>query len=334
MAAFNEIFDKNYPRYSGKKEFQPKREEKENRRRVFPYSPEPGLEKAVNLAIALERPLLLQGEPGCGKTLLARAVAYEFGVRATGNGADWPFFQWNIKSTTVAQEGRYTFDALGKLRDVQLLGNKEVLGQDKYSELVADLRDPMSYIAMGALGRAYETETYRPVVLIDEIDKASIDFPNDLLSELEEQQFAIAETQKTVKAKLPPIVFVTSNSEQELPEAFLRRCIFYYLAFPDEERLKQIALLHFPDHRLDKLFDKAIATFLEVRQQGSRGNFGKKAGTSELLDWLRVLTGKSPKDASKEVEALLGDKAQLGVLLKTKADVERVWKQPERAEGS
>jgi len=321
-----EKFDKENPHFSGEEKFQPKSELKVGGRRVFPYSPEPGLEKAVNLAIALERPLLLQGEPGCGKTLLARAVAYEFGVRAKIGGDAWPFFQWNVKSTTVAQEGRYTFDALGKLRDVQLLGNKDVLSPYKFNKLAAELRDPMRYITMGPLGEAYEVEDYRPVVLIDEIDKASIDFPNDLLSELEEQRFAIAETQTTVVAKRPPIVFVTSNSEQELPEAFLRRCIYFYLEFPSEERLRTIARRHFPDHRLGNVFERAIETFVEVRNQGSQGSSGKKAGTSELLDWLRVLTAKSPHDAAEEVETVLGDKAQLGVMLKKKADVDRVLK--------
>jgi MoxR-like ATPase len=240
---------------------------------LYPYLPSPELVEAVNLTIFLEkRPLLIKGDPGSGKTRLAQAVAYEL---------DLPYEPWYIKSTSQARDGLYTYDAVGRLHDAQLAGRVE--GK------VSDVSDPSNYIDLGPLGRAFKNEE-RTVVLIDEIDKADIDFPNDLLLELDEQRFIIEETDEEVKARKPPIVFITSNDEKALPDAFLRRCLFIYIEFPSPSRLAEIVNAHFPGSS-SKLVDAAIDRFLELRQQMERekGKTGKKVSTSELLDWFAVL---------------------------------------------
>ena len=195
--------------YTGNPKYQPQQPTIDSEgRKLFPYLPDDDLVKAVNLAIALERPLLIQGEPGCGKTLLARAIAYEFGQKYLKKKDKYPYFRWNITSRSQAQEGRYTFDALGKLRDAQMvniLGDNYLNPEDK-EKLLERLRKEgcEDYINYGALGKAFQEKNYRPILLIDEIDKADIDFPNDLLSELEEPRFTIFETQKPVIAKKKP----------------------------------------------------------------------------------------------------------------------------------
>ncbi|MUG93171.1 AAA domain-containing protein [Scytonema sp. UIC 10036] len=237
---------------------------------LSPYLPSPELIKAVNLAIFLEkRPLLLKGEPGCGKTSLAQAVAYELGL---------PYEAWYIKSTTRARDGLYTYDAVGRLHDAQLAR----VGEASNSK-VGNLDN---YIKLGPLGRAFKNQQ-RTVVLIDEIDKADIDFPNDLLRELDEQQFTIEEKGEEVKANYPPIVFVTSNDEKDLPDAFLRRCLFYYIQFPYSQ-LDNIVKSHFPESS-SELVEAAVNRFTELRQKMEKGKAGKKVSTSELLDWFAVL---------------------------------------------
>ena len=237
---------------------------------IAPYIPAPELVNAVNLAIFLEkRPLLLKGEPGCGKTRLAEAVAYELGL---------PLVTWYIKSTSRARDGLYTYDAVKRLHDAQLVR----MGKESQSN-VDNLAD---YIDKGALGKAFENKR-RTVVLIDEIDKADIDFPNDLLRELDEQKFTIDETGELVAAKHPPIVFITSNDEKDLPDAFLRRCLFHYVKFP-EQQLFNIVKAHFSQSS-EKLIDAAVNRFMELRSQMEKGKAGKKASTSELLDWFAVL---------------------------------------------
>jgi MoxR-like ATPase len=240
---------------------------------LYPYLPSPELVEAVNLTIFLEkRPLLIKGDPGSGKTRLAQAVAYEL---------DLSYKPWYIKSTSQARDGLYTYDAVGRLHDAQLAGRVE--GK------VSDVSDPSNYIDLGPLGRAFKNEE-RTVVLIDEIDKADIDFPNDLLLELDEQRFIIEETGEEIKTHKPPIVFITSNDEKALPDAFLRRCLFIYIEFPSPSRLAEIVNAHFPGSS-SKLVDAAIDRFLELRQQMERekGKTGKKVSTSELLDWFAVL---------------------------------------------
>lgn len=254
---------------------------------IYPYLPSPELVDVVNLTIYLGRPLLLKGEPGCGKTQLALAVAYELGL---------DFETWYVKSTSRAKDGLYIYDTVGRLRDAQLAASGSLTIEEKKR-----FDDPSSYIRLGPLGRAF-INSKRTVVLIDEIDKADIDFPNDLLVELDEQLIKIEEVRKNgkemeVKAINPPIVFITSNDEKDLPDAFLRRCLFYYVRFPSYEQIVQIVKCRFPDIA-DELADKAVSRFIQLREtmQGETGKFSKNVSTSELLDWLKALQRDSIKD--------------------------------------
>ena len=219
------------------------------------------LRVAVNAAIALERPLLVKGEPGTGKTILAHEVA-------KGVGRD--LITWHIKSTTKAQQGLYEYDAVSRLRDGQL-GDERV-------------RDIANYIKPGKLWDAFEADS-APVLLIDEIDKADIEFPNDLLLELDRMEFFVYELRKTISAKQRPIVMITSNNEKELPDAFLRRCFFHYIRFPDRETMEKIVEVHFPGLKQD-LVQEALTVFFDVREVPG---LKKKPSTSELLDWLKLL---------------------------------------------
>src|SRR5580693_10628557 len=219
------------------------------------------LKIAVNAAIVLERPLLVKGEPGTGKTVLAEEVAKAIGA---------PLLTWHIKSTTKAQQGLYEYDAVSRLRDSQL-GDARV----------SDIRN---YIKRGKLWDAF-TAPERPVLLIDEIDKADIEFPNDLLLELDRMEFFVYETGETIKAAIRPIVMITSNNEKELPDAFLRRCFFHYIKFPDRETMQKIVDVHYPDIK-QKLVAEALNVFYQIRDVPG---LKKKPSTSELLDWLKLL---------------------------------------------
>jgi MoxR-like ATPase len=251
------------------------------------------LNMAVNAAVALERPLLVKGEPGTGKTLLAVEVAKSLGK---------PLFEWHIKSTTKAKHGLYEYDAVSRLRDSQL-------GEAR----VGDIRN---YIEKGPLWRAFECDS-PAVVLIDEIDKADIEFPNDLLQELDRMEFYVYETQETIRATHRPVVIITSNNEKELPDAFLRRCFFHYIRFPDNETMERIVHVHFPDIK-KKLLKEALEVFYSLREvTGIR----KKPSTSELLDWIKLLVVEDipPEairtDSSKAIPQLYG------ALLKNEQDV-------------
>jgi len=219
------------------------------------------LRVAVNAAIALERPLLVKGEPGTGKTVLAYEVA---------RALDAPLITWHIKSTTKAQQGLYEYDAVTRLRDSQL-GDERV-------------KDVRNYLRKGKMWEAFEAPK-RPVLLIDEIDKADIEFPNDLLQELDRMEFFVYETDETIKAKVRPVVLITSNNEKELPDAFLRRCFFHYIRFPDEETMSAIVDVHFPGIK-KKLVAEALRIFYDMRKVPG---LKKKPSTSELLDWLKLL---------------------------------------------
>jgi len=219
------------------------------------------LRVAVNAAIALERPLLIKGEPGTGKTVLAVEVAKALGV---------DLIEWHIKSTTKAQQGLYEYDAVSRLRDGQM-------GEER-------AKDVRNYIKKGKLWEAFTAEG-RPILLIDEIDKADIEFPNDLLQELDRMEFYVYETDETVKATQRPIVIITSNNEKELPDAFLRRCFFHFIKFPDEQTMKDIVEVHYPGIK-QKLVSDALTTFYSMREVPG---MKKKPSTSELLDWLKLL---------------------------------------------
>jgi MoxR-like ATPase len=266
-----------------------------------PYLPSPELVEAINLAIALRRPLLIKGEPGCGKTRLAPAVARQLGLE---------FKSWSIKSTSRARDGLYLYDAVGRLRAAQLAAAGKLLPEAE----LAKLADPSAYIKWMPLGLAFRSD--RPmVVLIDEIDKADIDFPNDLLLELDERRFVVDETGDVFEAKHAPIIFITSNDEKDLPDAFLRRCLFHYIEFPDEMRLVQIVRAHFPDDSR-RLIDAVVQRFIALR----RDMQGKKVSTSELIDWFTVLR-RHPRD--EVLQKLEGRLPYLSVLLKSWEDHRR-----------
>ena len=248
---------------------------------------------AINASIALERPLLVKGEPGTGKTELARQVAQSLGL---------PILEWNIKSTTKAQQGLYEYDAVSRLRDSQL-------GEEK-------VHDVANYIKQGMLWRAFAADQ-RIVLLIDEIDKADIEFPNDLLQELDQMEFYVYETDQTIKARFRPIVIITSNNEKELPDAFLRRCFFHYIRFPDEATMRKIVDVHFPDIK-KSLVAEALTQFFEIRETPG---LKKKPSTSEVLDWLKLLMVEdlSPEDMRRDGKDALPKLH--GALLKNEQDV-------------
>ncbi|MFO1386932.1 MAG: MoxR family ATPase [Chitinivorax sp.] len=249
---------------------------------------------AVNAAITLQRPLLIKGEPGTGKTMLAEEVAASLRL---------PLIQWHIKSTTKAQQGLYEYDAVSRLRDSQL-GDERV-------------KDISNYIVKGKLWEAFEGDG-QAVLLIDEIDKADIEFPNDLLRELDRMEFYVYETQQTVRAKNRPIIIITSNSEKELPDAFLRRCFFHYIRFPDKETMTQIVDVHYPKLKQD-LLREALELFFAIRELPG---IKKKPSTSELLDWLKLLMAEDiPADALKSQRAEDLIPPLHGALLKNEQDV-------------
>ena len=253
---------------------------------------------AVNAASTLQKPLLVKGEPGTGKTMLAEEVARTLGI---------PLLQWHIKSTTKAQQGWYEYDAVSRLRDSQL---STIDGGDK-------VKDINNYIVKGVLWQAFTAD--QPVaLLIDEIDKADIEFPNDLLREIDRMEFYVYETRQLIKAKHRPLVFITSNNEKELPDAFLRRCFFHYIKFPDAVTMQKIVDVHFPDLKKE-LLNAAMKTFYEVR---NLSGLKKKPSTSELLDWLKLLVAE---DISLEALQSKDDKVSIpplvGALLKNEQDV-------------
>lgn len=249
---------------------------------------------AVNAAITLGRPLLIKGEPGTGKTQLALEVSGALGR---------PIFEWHVKSTSKAQQGLYEYDAVSRLRDSQL-------GDPK----VADIRN---YIVRGKLWEAFDSET-QPVLLIDEIDKADIEFPNDLLREIDRMEFYVYETRELVKARHRPIIIITSNNEKELPDAFLRRCFFHYIRFPDEATMTRIVDVHYPSLKRE-LLGEALAAFYRVRETPG---LKKKPSTSELLDWIKLLLAEDiPPEALRSEDPKKSIPPLYGALLKNEQDV-------------
>lgn len=252
------------------------------------YIASPELRDAVNVAVALERPLLVKGEPGTGKTLLAVNIAEALGM---------PFFKWMVKSTSKATDGLYIYDTVQRLNDSRF-GDK-------------DVSDIKQYISFGPLGQSFLSEE-RAVVLIDEIDKADLEFPNDLLAELDEMSFDVIETGEHIEAKHRPVIIITSNSEKELPDPFLRRCVFHFIEFPDERLMREIVKVHHPNIKKN-LIRQSIARFYHLR---SVDEFRKKPSTSELIDWIGVLlkAGIGEGELRKEIPFL-------GVLLKKEQDI-------------
>ncbi|HUP92697.1 MAG TPA: MoxR family ATPase [Solimonas sp.] len=249
---------------------------------------------AVNAAVTLQRPLLVKGEPGTGKTQLAREVA---------EALKRPFYDWAIKSTTKAQHGLYEYDAVSRLRDSQL-GDAKV-------------KDIRNYILKGKLWECFESDS-QPVLLIDEIDKADIEFPNDLLRELDQMEFYVYETHETIKARQRPVIIITSNNEKELPDAFLRRCFFHYIRFPDKETMQQIVDVHFPGLK-KTLVKEAMEAFFGLREIPG---LKKKPSTSELLDWLKLLLAEDIDPAVLRESSTKKSLPPLyGALLKNEADV-------------
>ena len=255
------------------------------------YLVTPELRDAVNVAIALEKPLLIRGEPGTGKTVLAEAIAEKLSME---------LLTWNIKSTTKAQDGLYVYDTVQRLNDARFGDN--------------DISDIRAYIKKGPMGRAL-SESHRVVLLIDEIDKADMEFPNDLLHELDRMSYSVSETGETFTAEHRPIVVITSNNEKELPDAFLRRCVFHYIAFPDKETMTDIVRVHHPDVE-DELLKQVLLRFYWLRDLP---DIRKRPSTSELIDWIAALQrgGFSP-------DSITEDLPFLGVLMKREGDVEAV----------
>lgn len=255
------------------------------------------LMNAVNVSIALQKPLLIKGEPGTGKTMLAESISQALGM---------DLLIWNIKSTTKAQEGLYVYDTVQRLYDSQ------------FGE--GDVSDISQYIKMGKLGEAF-TADQQVVLLIDEIDKADLEFPNDLLWELDKMEFYINETKETIRTKSRPIVIITSNAEKELPDAFLRRCIFHYIEFPNRDKMEEIVRVHFDD--IDrKLLDQAMEAFYKIRDMR---DIQKKPSTSELLDWLQALML-----SGIEVEQIVKEIPYAGVLLKKNQDIDTMYEVKEK----
>jgi len=253
---------------------------------------------AVNAAITLQRPLLVKGEPGTGKTMLAEEVAEALKL---------PLLQWHIKSTTKAQQGLYEYDAVSRLRDSQLSG---IDGGER-------VKDIHNYILKGVLWQAF-TSDHPVALLIDEIDKADIEFPNDLLREIDRMEFYCYETRELIRAKHRPLVFITSNNEKELPDAFLRRCFFHYIKFPDASTMKQIIDVHFPGLK-QELLTAAMKTFYDVR---NLPGLKKKPSTSELLDWLKLLVAEDiPLEALQSKDERVAVPPLVGALLKNEQDV-------------
>lgn len=312
-------------------------------RLYYPYLVEEKLRKAVNLAIALERPLLLEGDPGCGKTKLANAIVYEFTQKLREQNPEenseswWNFYIWNVKSTTRARDGFYTYDAVGRLRDAQLIGSDlerlgNILQKTEIKQLEERLGNKTKYRTFGKFGEALREQSYRPILLIDEIDKADSDFANDLLLELDELRFEIPETREEFEPPThKPIILITSNREKPLPEAFLRRCLYFYVPFPTSTNLQKIIQKRFGQSAIDKkqVVELAVSKFENIRKLLKQQPGSRPPGTSEFLEFLTALIQETKpiEEALRELNNLAKEVHILGTLIKTKTDQERYIEQ-------
>lgn len=301
-----------------------------------PYDGSPELYQAVKLAIDLEMPLLLEGAPGSGKTELARALRYELTYRNFSQAPEqkpsrwWPYFRWDVKSTTQIIDELYEYDSIGRVRDAQLVGAnpKELisyLGKEQSEKLKLRLLDPNSYYKDRTIGKAFAVQDCRPIILVDEVDKAGRDFPNDLLSLIDKAEFSILEFEKApVKAHQPPILIFTSNREKPLPDPFLRRCVYFHVGMPSQEKLSQIVKQRheFPEH-YQAVVDDAAACFMEMVEAQSTGQ--RAPGLSEFLDFMRALLALPVLEAKEVLENLFQEKyrSYLGLLIKSKPQQDR-----------
>jgi MoxR-like ATPase len=310
--------------------------ERDSQNRLYePYVLEGELLEALNLAIDLNRPILLEGDPGCGKTRLPKALVYYLTQTYLAGQLDdqgkplwWPYFEWNVKSVSRAREGLYTYDGIDRLRDAQLVGTNfkelaEILGPKESDRLKERLLKPEEYLKFGPLGKALKESEKRAIVLIDEVDKADSDFLNDLLRELDEFSFDVPELGQPLaeenQPKGKPIVILTSNRERPLPEPFLRRCLYFYVEFPGELQLRNIVEKRFGKNQLDEdVLTNALERFEKVRDLTKRG--ARQPGTSEFLDFLKALLNLSPETALTDLNQLAEKRPLLGTLLKNKTD--------------
>lgn len=310
-------------------------------REYYPYIATEDLVRAINLAIDLNRPLLIEGDPGCGKTQVAFSLAYELTknnlagqVDEEGNPTWWPFYRWDVKSISQARDGLYQFDTIGRLRDAQLVGLlsqgpqqlDKLLGK-QVTEFKEKLQNPQKYIQYGPFGMALKEPEQRAVLLIDEIDKADRDFPNDLLRELDEKSYLINELLTEETCQHPPLIIITSNQERPLPTAFLRRCLYFYIESPGTEQLKKIVAQRFGiQPNKDQLVVKAIEEYERIRTLLTRKRANRPPSTSEFLDFLVALKGEPEKNAIAALKDLSQRHDLLGTLIKTRSD--RVAFQP------
>ncbi|WP_413166294.1 AAA family ATPase [Capilliphycus salinus ALCB114379] len=294
---------------------------------IYPYLPSGDLIEAVNLAIAQQRPLLLEGEAGCGKTGLAVAIAYEFTQKyLKGTTRQWPYFFWKITSETRLQDGFYRYNCIKLFRENQLFESLNSLEKSidplELEQRINRLKESRSYREWGPLAEAFQQEDYRPIVLIDGIDKAQIDFSRDLPLEFDEMVYKVKETGEIIEAKNKPIIIITHNNKTPLADDVLRKCFYFYVEFPDEERLEEIIQLRFPklNRSQNQLIENAIACCLEMREIIQERPEGRPPGTGEVIEFIGALLQKPVKQAQISLENLPEQIALLGTLIKSKED--------------
>ncbi len=295
---------------------------------IYPYLPSENLVEAVNLAIALHRPLVLEGEPGCGKTRLAEAVAYEFTQKYRHQPLKWPYYRWNISSKTQVQDGLYLYDTISQLRDLQLLGMdsnslEQFFNPEELNQFIHRLKDPKSYRKWGPLGQALQQPDYRSIVLIDEIDQADLDFSRNLPLEFNQLRLEVQETGEVIESvTAPPVIIMTCNHTIPLSNHFFKHCLYFYVEFPDQDHLLEIIYQRFPNLKREqkRLIEDAVACCVEMREIIAEYPSGKKPGTREVIEFITALLQKPIKQARSHLENLCEQIPLLGILLKSKPE--------------